>query len=127
MTTESAYLPVANRRLLQALTDDEKRTLLVLLVEDIRGWFDVATCDRTPAVIDLATDLGYDEVRRHALAYADQDDYPNGLHFLLSWRPAFPVTRLRSEASAALIDAVETLCMTPEYRLEGPSARGEQS
>ena len=115
-----------------ALTDDEKRTLLILLMEDIRGWFDLAAGERTHAVIDLATDLGYEQVVQHARAYAEDDEYRDGRHFRTLWQyggyedPPFPVVRLRCEASPALIEAVEALCMTPEYRLEETAASDDE-
>jgi hypothetical protein len=107
-----------------ALTDDEKRTLLVLFMEDIRGSFDLAADPRTWAVIDLAAELGYEQVKRHALAYARDDEYRDGRHFRTEWTeggyqdPPFPVVRTRSEASEALQRAVDDLCDYPEYRLE---------
>lgn len=114
-----------------ALTDDEKRSLLILVMEDIRGWFDTEAGARTQAVLDLATELGYEQVCAHAQAYRDDAYYRDGRHFRTDWKyggygdPPFPVTRLRSEASPALIEAVEALCMTPEYRLEETDANAD--
>ena len=106
------------------LTDDEKRTLLIHVMEDIRGAFDLGAGDRTQAVLDLATDLGYEHVREYAQGYRDLDDYRDGRYFRTPWRsggyesPPFPVTRTRADSSEALIDAVYGICEYPEYRLE---------
>ena len=107
-----------------ALTEDEKRTLLILVMEDIRGSFDLGAGDRTQAVLDLATELGYEQVRAHAQAYRDDDCYRDGRHFRTLFSnggyegPPFPVTRTLADASPALASAVEAICEFPEYRLE---------
>lgn len=107
-----------------SLTDDEKRTLLILLMEDIRGSFDLSAGDRSHAVLDLATELGYEQVASHARAYIEDDDYRDGRHFREDFTdggygdPPFPVTRTRADASPALCAAVDALCDYPEYRLE---------
>lgn len=109
------------------LTVAEKRSLLVLVMEDIRGSFDLAAGDRTHAVIDLAAELGYEQVHRHALEYAEGDDYRDGRHFRCDFAdggyqsPPFDVMRYRDGASAALVRAVDDLCDFPEYRLEHPT------
>lgn len=109
---------------LSNLTDDDKRSMLILLMEDIRGAFDFGAGERTHAVIALARDLDYERVERHAVAYAEHDGYRDGRHFRTDFGfggykdPPFPVTRLRSEASSALAAAVDELCEYPENRLD---------
>lgn len=105
------------------LTDDEKRTLLMLLLEDIRGAFDLGAGERSHIALELAEYLGYEQVVKRIRDYIDDDSYRDGRHFRADFNnggyvnPPFKVTRLRSEASEALIDAVESICMYPENLL----------
>lgn len=108
---------------LDSLTVDEKRSLLILLMEDIRGAFDLGAGERTQTVIGLADELGYEQVHKHAQAYVDDDGYRDGRHFRRDFtdggydNPPFPVIRTTAEASPALRAAVDALCEYPESRL----------
>ncbi len=109
------------------LTDDDKRSLLILLMEDLRGAF-FPVSPRTDRVIELATDLCYKQVAEHAQYHLDDDGYQDGRHFRVSFAhggyegPPFPVTRKRADASPALIAEVENYCEYPEYRLDDDGA-----
>lgn len=102
------------------LSPDDQRTLMILLMEDIRGAF-YPVNPRTDAVIELANHLGYSKVAERAEEYLEDPD--DGRHFRTLFThggyedPPFPVTRYRADATPELIDALESLCEFPESRL----------
>lgn len=106
------------------LSYEDKRSLLILILRDIRGSFDLSAGERSHTALRLAEELGYQQVAEHVRSYIDCDGYRDGRHFRIGFQhggyedPPFPVTRLRSKASPELSSAVDSVCAFPEYLLE---------
>lgn len=104
---------------------NEKQSLMILVMEDLRGSWAYDTVGRALEVESLAEELGYPQVAQHARQYIENcgwgDD--DGRHFRTGFEvggymsPPFDVIRNRADASDELIQAVDSICNFPEDAL----------